>query len=502
MADSELEPTPQPSPAQGIASLARDTGIYGLNRLALSVAQIILVPLYTRVFRPAEYGVVDLLLTFQAFAIQFLLLGMDNGWARFYHESEDPADRRLTVSTALWFHLATTTFVTLALLPAARLLSKLLLGTPDNAPLVVLSVLTLLPTLLQYTFANLLKWMREPWLFAAASLVQFAASIGLAVYLVVCVKWGLAGVLWSVLLANACTGALTGLLTRTQFGLTFSRGRLREMAAFGLPFLPARLGWQVMVSADRYLLLHLVSRGTVGVYSVGSKVARLLLLPVSAFQFAWGPYSLAIHRSPNAKTTYARAFAYYTTGALLGLVLLSVFAPELVRVFAPAGYAAAHWVVPLLAGGIVLDGARYIVSVGLSITKNTRPIGIIGVAGAAINLGCSFVLIPRFGMVGAGISVVLSQLLVVAALHHVSQRCYPVDFGHWRAGILVAAAAAVSLLGQWSPPWIPVAVLCFKAGLVVGFAVIAYQVGLPAAERALVCSTLNAVRSRRKVSSG
>jgi len=90
----------------------------------------------------------------------------------------------------------------------------------------------------------------------------------------------------------------------------------------------------------------------------------------------------------------------------------------------------------------------YIFAPGISIAKKTHFLIAINGGGALINILLNFFMIPRWGIVGAGLSTLIGCLVVFSAHMIISQRLYLVPH-RWRQivlGVVLAAAMA------W---WIP-----------------------------------------------
>ena len=66
-----------------IKKLANQTVIYGLSSVVGRLLNYLLVPLYTRYFLPAEYGVVTEMYAYVAFLVVFLTYGMETAFFRF-----------------------------------------------------------------------------------------------------------------------------------------------------------------------------------------------------------------------------------------------------------------------------------------------------------------------------------------------------------------------------------------------------------------------------------
>ena len=66
-----------------LKQLANQTAIYGLSSVIGRLLNYLLVPLYTRYFLPAEYGVVTEMYAYVAFLVVVLTYGMETAFFRF-----------------------------------------------------------------------------------------------------------------------------------------------------------------------------------------------------------------------------------------------------------------------------------------------------------------------------------------------------------------------------------------------------------------------------------
>jgi O-antigen/teichoic acid export membrane protein len=124
-----------------------------------------------------------------------------------------------------------------------------------------------------------------------------------------------------------------------------------------------------------------------------------------------------------------------------------VFAREIVAIIAPANYAPAAGIVPLIAFAYGLNGIYVLMVTGMGVAKRTTPMLWV-VGGAAIgNVAINIVLIPLWGMRAAAWTTVLANMIMVAGSWYFSQRAYPIEYD-WRrifltTGIGVAVVSAV-----------------------------------------------------------
>src|SRR5690349_16308978 len=81
-----------------LKKLARQTAVYGLSSIVGRLLNYFLVPLYTRIFLPQEYGIVTELYAYASFLMILLTFGMETTFFRF---SESHDDKGMVYSTSL-----------------------------------------------------------------------------------------------------------------------------------------------------------------------------------------------------------------------------------------------------------------------------------------------------------------------------------------------------------------------------------------------------------------
>src|SRR5262249_12968662 len=153
----------------------------------------------------------------------------------------------------------------------------------------------------------------------------FLVRVGLSIFLVRVLGWGVAG----ALTATALTGALFGLCLTAR---ELARGpawpdmsHVRGLLSFALPMLPGGLCFFVLHHGDRFFLLRSASAADVGMYALGYKLAMVVaVFSLNPLYMVWSSRMYAVARTAEAPEVFGRAFmrilaAYLFVG--LGLCL-------------------------------------------------------------------------------------------------------------------------------------------------------------------------------------
>lgn len=447
----------RPSLLRHLGRLAAHSAVYGAADVFTTVVNLLLVPLYTTYLGATEYGHLALLLLFSTAAKIVFRLGLDAGFFRVHYDMATDADRRRLAGTVALFAAGAASVLMAAVAAFRGPLTRAFLGASVPESWIVLAAADVYAGTFAFVPLALLRIQDRPRLFSALSVVRHTVNIALKVVLV-SRGLGIAGILWSDLLATCAFALVLAPILARNAALAFSPPLLREVLAFALPKVPHGVLVQVLNLADRKILDLFVTRAEVGLYQMGYTFGGGVKFALSAFEPAWGPFVYARAREEGGAATLGRvatyAFAAFTAAAL-GVAVLG---PDLLRLMTPnnPAFHAAAPIVPVVAFAYFFHGVFLLTSIGIGIARAARYYPIVTAAAAATNVAANFVLIPRAGAIGAAWATVLAYAVMAALGFAFSRRVFPIPFEGGRllrlsaaAGLAWAAASLVGGEGMW-----------------------------------------------------
>ncbi len=413
--------------------------MYGVSGVLARLVGFLLIPLYTRVFVPGEYGIVALIDVLIGLVGILAILGLDNASARWYYDSDDAVDRRATISSWFWCQLVLSTFLAAVLLTFAPAVSAVVCGSPDWANLVRLAALALPLTTTARVLGNWFRYRRRAWAALTFTITRMLGTIGFILLFVVVWRKGLTGLYTARLVAACLAAAAAVVILRQSVGAgAYSWDRLKSMLRYGLPFVLASGGIWIMASADRFILNVFCDKAEIGLYAIAAAVAAGVGLVSDAFKQAWGPFAYSILKEKEAGRVYARVLDLYSFLGCMLCTAVAVFAPLLLRLLTTEAYYPAASCVACLAFAFLLHGARFIASLGSGIAKKALPAATSVCIGATVNVGLNFLLIPLYGRQGAAVATLLGYCASVVYLFAASQRHYRIPY-NWHVSLVCFA---------------------------------------------------------------
>jgi O-antigen/teichoic acid export membrane protein len=324
---------------------------------------------------------------------------------------------------------------------------------------------------------SLLRIQDRPRLFSALSVLRHTVNIVLKVALV-SAGGGIPGILWADLVATGVFALTLAPILARNAAPSFSVPLLREVLAFALPKVPHGVMLQVLNLADRKILDVFATRGEVGIYHMGYTFGGGVKFALSAFEPAWGPFVYAQARLDGGAVTLARVASYAYAGFAAAALAVAALGPDLLRLMTPNNpvFRAAAPIIPVVALAYLLHGVFLLTSVGIGISRQARYYPIVTAAAAGTNVAANFLLIPRFGAMGAAWATVLAYAVMALAGHGFSRRVFPIPFEGGRF-LRITAAAGVAYAASAMVPGDGPAAAAGRAVTLLSFPLVAWALG-------------------------
>lgn len=206
-------------------------------------------------------------------------------------------------------------------------------------------------------------------------------------------------------------------LSQVQKGKTlYSKQYWSYAVRFNLPLIPHYLSLTVLSSSDRLMIGNMVGTDKAGIYNLAYSVSMIMTMFNTALLQTIEPW---IYRKLKENKPMELARVAYPCFLLIAGVniLLILFAPEVIAVFAPKAYYEAIWVVPSVALSVFFMFLYSFFATFEFYFEKTNYVAMATVGGAILNIALNFVCIKKFGYLAAGYTTLFSYMLF-ALLHY------------------------------------------------------------------------------------
>lgn len=437
--------------------LMRETAIYGLSRIVGRLINVLLMPLYTHALVPSEYGLVAIVFTYIAFLNVLYSHGMDFAFMRFFKPNDPGHEGKGTFSTAFWSLAGWSIAVSLLLSAAARPVATAIGLPPGLADVVHYAAwIMAFDALCLVPFAYL-RMTHKATAFVGVETLNIVLNVTLNYVFLFKIPMGIRGVFLAGLITSAATFLLLLPVVLRNLVLRLDRPLYRDMLRFALPILPAGVASMMVQLVDRPLLQAITHNDAlVGIYQANYRLGIFMQLIINTFDAAWRPFYLERSDDPGAPRLVGRVMTYFTTGAALLFLAVTLLVPFLVSLPLPGGRTLIHpayWsglsIVPIVTLGYLFNGMYYNLLAPVTIAKKTDRVTYATAIGAIVNVVTNLLWIPRWGMTGAAFATLAAYAAMALSLYLMGRKLYPVPYEAGRLALVCGVVLAV-MAGAWA----------------------------------------------------
>ena len=454
-------------------NLIKHMSIYGIGGVLSKAAGVLLVPLYTRVLAPEDYGVLGLVYT--AGSLLAIIYGfmISSGYVRNYYETNNLERRDTLLASALGFTIIISLALTfVSFLYADEIADSIFEFQSESLFFKLISISTAIFASSQIIY-GLLQVSEESKKYILTNIISLLSTIALTIYFVVVLQQSVRGVLIAQLIGRSIEFSILSFLIIRKLTIRLSFRMIWEMLKYSLPLIPVQLAAFVIDLSDRFFLQEFSTLEQIGLYSLGYRVSTLILLfavqPLKAFT----PYIFSIIDNPQkTKKTLADFTRYYVFAILSITLLISMFSKEAISIVADKSYHSSWEIVFPITLAYGVYGVILLSSYAIEIVKMNWISSAFWVVGAFVNVVCNFLLIPDYGIWGAALATVISYSVVLVSYWIAIRTVYPVPFEYGRFLLLVILGLIVYYLSTFVDLGLGLTVMS-KSGLLLMFFFIA-----------------------------
>ncbi|MFY0601036.1 MAG: oligosaccharide flippase family protein [Cyclobacteriaceae bacterium] len=450
-----------------IKQLASQTLVYGVSSVLGRVFNYLLVPLYTSVFHPEEFGIITELYAYVAFLNVIYTYGFETAYFRFATKSDEKEKYFNLTQTSL---LVTSVLFSCALYLTSDLIADFL-SYPDKGFYIKwLAMILAVDAIVAVPFARL-RLDGKALVFASIKLTNIGLNIGLNLFFILLCPFligkginafssiynpnlGVGYIILSNLIANAL---LIPLLLPSLMKIKFNINKeWIAMFVYASPLMIMGLAGVTNEMVSRALLKYLLPENfypeqsnleVLGIFGACYKLSVFMTLAVQAFRYAFEPFFFSKSKNKDSPELFAKVTHGFIIFGSFSWLLISVLLPDVASIFLRQKvYLSALNIVPWLLGGGLFLGIYYNLSVWYKLTDKTAYGAWITIVGALISVILNVVLIPIMGYMGSAITTFVAYFIMVVISYITGQKHYPIPYYLGR-GCFYLLLASVLIIG-------------------------------------------------------
>lgn len=432
-----------------LRKLAGETVIYGISHILPRILQfIILTPYLTnRLKDPSDYGIYSEFYSYTALILAFMTFRMDTAYFR-YANGKDKAERDQVYSTTFVPMMFNSILVFLILMLFAGPIASWLQYPGQDHYVKYFAWILIFDAATTLVYSKF-RLDGRPYRFLFYRFLNVISSVAFLLFFLEIMPRFMPGLkenmdqflgdgkdLDYVFFSNVVASGLVFIgmipeLLKVKF--SFDKMRLPVILKYTWPLTVVALAGNInqafAAPLQKWLLAGNVKdvMGEVGIYAAAAKLAILLNLFTTAYNYAAEPFFFNNSSKDTERTMYGKASLAFTVVSCFAIIGIYLFIDYFLIIIGP-NYRSGVYVVPFLLISYVFLGLYYNVSIWYKLSDNTK-IGLwISLLGVGLTIGVSALLVPVIGVLGSALASVVCYLGMLVTSYYQGQRHYTIHY--------------------------------------------------------------------------
>jgi len=438
---------------------------FGLATTIQKVIAFLLLPIYTRYFSKAEFGIIDLIQTILGIACIFAVLQLETALQRYYYDYKGKI-RKEFISTIFIVILFFSVVVTIFLFFFSNPLSLIIFKSSRYSYLIKIASLQLPFTNFSMLAFVIFRYEKENVKFVLLMVLKVVLALFFVVLFVVIFKMGIEGIFYAQLISLFLSSTVLYVYLRKQLMTRFSASLFKKSFKYALPQIPARVGSVSLSYANRFFMLGYLTIASIGVYSLSLKIASAMQLVYSAFIMAWAPFMFERAKIKGHQELFAKILPLAGAPVLFLISAISLFSSEIVSIIGSREFHASYLYVGGLCFYFALLIFKEIVDIGPKIMEKTKYLSYTFFISVVVNLVALYFFIRYYGLEGVVFAMILTNIVLFAVSWLVSNKLYYVPFKMFKFALMAIPSLIISLAIMYVYPTIIVRVVILTIMLI------------------------------------
>lgn len=378
---------------------------FSIGPIVNALIGVLSVPITTRILDPVNFGKADMYTLIKSISMPIILLGFTSAFTREYIETDDK--KKLTRHSLFLPMIMTLIFCTI-LICFRGSISELLFNEYLPSLIILLAINIILQIVTSFSML-MIRMSEKSKLYSSFMILQRILSFVITISLLLFVNQSFRMIIWSQVLSYSVYAILLIRVTYKEWSLfgKISREYLWLLMKIGLPMVPVSLALWIVAYTDKMALRLWANFEEIGFYSGAMKIVALIMIIKKSFQNFWTPTILRWNKQGKGKNLIDEIGLKIIFIIVLAAMAVTTSKDVIIKYLGSSFFPSAK-ILPFLLFIPVMHSAGTIFNSGILITKKTYLNIIIVTVMASINVALNFILVPKYGGLGAAIATAAS----------------------------------------------------------------------------------------------
>lgn len=379
--------------------LIKNTAIISFGKMCTQLVSFFLLPLYTSILSTAEYGIVDLVITYSSLLFPFVTLSLEQAVFRFLIDARDNEQtRQEIISTSFVFILMQCFFVVVIIGITQTFL---------HSSLIWFFSIIVVTTVWSATALQTSRGLGDTLGYTLGSTFSAIVQVSCNVLFLVIFHWGAPGMMMATACGNlACAGIIIfRLKVFKEVKLKYiKKSILMEQLKYSLPLIPNQLSWWALNASDKIIVQFFIGITGNGLIAVANKFSSMYIQFSNIFNISWTESATLHINDKDAELFFSRTINEVYCVFLCACCVIIDILPFAFKWLVNPQYNESYGLIPVFMLSALFNVVVSLYGVIYVAYKKTVEIAKTAIYAALINIILHLMLINYIGIYAAAVS--------------------------------------------------------------------------------------------------
>lgn len=398
-------------------------------------------PIFTRLFVPEEAGHINLFTTYMTFFQTICIMALDQAFMRFYNEDLAGIRKDNFLRYCLRINLKIAIVMSVIILIGHRYFSMQISGIYNWQIPICLVIVIISSTFLRMSSISSRMQKNVLQYTIQILLTSFAEKV-----IITLVAFRYPSHKVAIFAMTICYGCFSLIFLVIKRSILSTPGRVpwettKIILKYSIPYFPVLLLAWMNNSIPLFVLKKYVDYSSVGIYTNAVTMANILTIIQTGFTAYWEPFIYEHYKDNNNKVKVQK-IERFVVWLLVFLAMSIILFQDVIYLLVGEKYRVSKFFFPLLMLTPICNSIADMMGIGIKLSKKNYLNIFAFIGNASVNVTLSYILVPRIGIMGAGIAVAASAIVMLVIRSYLGRRYYKINEN---SGYIICSLALMCL---------------------------------------------------------
>lgn len=399
--------------AMPIKAIFKDMLKYAPSKLFGLLGNAVIIPIYTNLLSPSQYGVYAVSLAVLSFLCILFSDWIGLSGLRFFRQNQ--------LCDKIPNYISTLVLILCANLSVMYLLSFIFRHRfysyfSIQPKLFCFILLLIIPVAIRALLFQVLRAQIKPGAFTVSTIINQLLTIIFSVVILKIFNLGAASILIGMALSITIIDIVlvfqSDILKYIRFEIP-DINMIKSIFWYGIPIAVASISLWMINQSNKFITSHYYGFKEAGLVGVAYNMTFPILMTFFAIiTIAAYPRIINLYEEKtDVRPVISKLTGYYMLVSIPIVLLMSVYAPDLITLFANSKYQNAYVLIPYFAAGAFFLCFSDYTTMQYHLSKKTYILTVLKIFSGIAGLFLNVILIKKFGLIGVGIATLVSNFL-------------------------------------------------------------------------------------------